>query len=189
MKFRKLLRGTAVVGAAAVLAACETTPVQPSENFVGDTVVVTDYASFYRLGPQQAGGPDRTLRNGERVMLMRKEFGYSRVQLSDDQIGYIANEDLQPAPPEPRRRRGESRSFTGSSRGGESSAEYFDDIALPDPSLDILPEDVPIEPLPDLVPESVDPTPAPTPAPTPEPVKESLPAPASEEAPPVSTST
>jgi len=181
------MRVSSAVWAAALCAACQTTPIQPSENFVGDTVVVTDYASFYRLGPQQAGGPDRTLRNGERVMLLRKEFGYTRVQLSDDQIGYIANEDLQAAPPEPRRRRGESGSVPGPPRGSQSSGEYFDDIALPDPSLDILPEDVPVEPLPDLVPESVDPAPAPTPAP--EPVKETLPVPSSETAPPVSTST
>ena len=85
---------------------CETLPLEPSPDFLGDTVIVTDYAQFFRLGPQQAGGADLSLRTGEFVMLQRKEFGYSRVQLEDGQVGYMANEDLQPAPPEPRRKRG-----------------------------------------------------------------------------------
>jgi len=149
--------------AAAVLlllpAACETTPLEPSENFTGDMVVVTDYASFYRFGPQQAGGATRSLRTGERVMLLRKEFGYSRVQLEDDQVGYMANEDIQAAPAEQRRRRftrAEEQPQTQRSRGNRAPRVYEDDLyrdlALPDPNLDLLPDDLPLEPLPDLLP-------------------------------------
>lgn len=151
-----------------MLPACETVPVEPSDSFTGDMVVVTDYASFFRLGPQQAGGADRSLRTGDRVMLLRKEFGYSRVQLVDDQVGYMANEDIQPAPPEPRRRRGPVRDEPRRS-GSRSQPVYeddlYNDILLPDPNLDILPEDIPLEPLPDLLPETVDdPKPLPSPA-------------------------
>jgi hypothetical protein len=163
-------------------AGCETVPVEASDNFVGDMVVVTEYASFFRLGPQQAGGADRSLRTGERVMLLRKEFGYSRVQLEDDQVGYMANEDIQPAPPEPRRK--PDRRKPGASGGGGRVYEddNYSDIPVADPNLDIMPEDVPIEPLPDLLPEAVDapaplPPPSPTPAPSPSPVASPAPSP------------
>ena len=143
-------------------AGCETTPMEPAPDFVGDTVIVTDYSQFFRLGPQQAGGADLSLRTGERVMLQRKEFGYSRVQLEDGQVGYIANEDLQAAPPEPRRkfglreksgRRGDTSSGRGRQSAPVSEEDYSDaDIALPDPNLDIMPEEIPLEPLPEIAP-------------------------------------
>ena len=184
--------------AAAVLlllpAACETLPVEPSENFTGDMVVVTDYASFYRLGPQQAGGANRSLRTGERVMLLRKEFGYSRVQLEDDQVGYMANEDIQAAPAEQRRRRFSraEEQQTQRSRGSRAPRVYEDDLyqdlGLPDPNLDLLPDDLPLEPLPDPIPEPVD-LPAPAPTPPPQPVREGLPEIKPATPPPVSTST
>ena len=140
-------------------AGCETVPPEPSPDFVGDTVIANDYAQFFRLGPQQAGGADLSLRTGEFVMLQRKEFGYSRVQLEDGQIGYMANEDLQPAPPEPRRkfglrekagRSGEASSPRSRQRSSAAAEEEFidADIALPDPNLDIMPEEIPLEPLP-----------------------------------------
>jgi len=171
-------------------AGCETVPLEPSPDFVGDTVIANDYAQFFRLGPQQAGGADLSLRTGERVMLQRKEFGYSRVQLEDGQIGYMANEDLQPAPPEPRRKFGlrekpgrSSDSSSSRSRQRSSSAaeeEFIDtDIALPDPNLDIMPEEIPLEPLPP-VPTSPVPNEPPN-QPKREPVK--IPVPGSEPAP------
>ena len=183
---------------------CETLPLEPSPDFLGDTVIVTDYAQFFRLGPQQAGGADLSLRTGEFVMLQRKEFGYSRVQLEDGQVGYMANEDLQPAPPEPRRKRGLRSAAANDGARGDTprrtkrsahtySDEVFDDIALPDPNLDIMPEDVPLEPLPELIPAPVDqpartPTKIPLPGSAPAaPALESLPAPEAT-APPVSTS-
>ena len=146
---------------------CETVPLEPSPNFVGNMVVSTEYAQFFRLGPQQAGGADLSLRSGKLVMLQRKEFGYSRVQLEDGQVGYMANEDLQPAPPVAPRKRGlRSAAADGRSRNNVSGRvphgaqnydeETFNNIALPDPNLDIMPEDVPLEPLPELIPTPVD---------------------------------
>ncbi len=183
---------------------CETIPLEPSPNFVGNMVVSTEYAQFFRLGPQQAGGADLSLRSGKLVMLQRKEFGYSRVQLEDGQVGYMANEDLQPAPPEPPRKRGlRSAAADGRSRNNVSGRaprgaqdydeEILNNIALPDPNLDIMPEDVPLEPLPELIPAPVDePARVPTKIPLPDaapsaPALENLPAPDAP-APPVSTS-
>ena len=202
MKNRPSKISSALAGLAALLfvAGCETTPLEPSPNFMGDMVINTDYAQFFRLGPQQAGGADLSLRTGECVMLQRKEFGYSRVQLEDGQVGYMANEDITPAPPEPRRKRGLQSATTSTEPGkrGKRSAQTYDDdlyedIALPDPNLDIMPEDVPLEPLPDLLPSSVDkperaPTKIPAPGPAPAPVREGLPESTQQDAPPVSTS-
>ena len=72
-------------------------------------------------------------------------------------LGKVANEDLQPAPPTPRRRLGRNNApaSTGSSRGTRSSRsapedDLYDQIV--DPNLDLLPEDLPLEPLPELTP-------------------------------------
>lgn len=202
------LRDCALLSILLGAAGCETVPLEPSPEFVGDMVVSTDYAQFFRLGPQQAGGADLSLRTGERVMLQRKEFGYSRVQLEDGQVGYMANEEIQPAPPEPKGRkglydRGRGEKTKRGKRGAQpQEEEIYDEIVLPDPNLDIMPEDLPVEPLPDLVPAPVD---KPEDKPQREPVKVQVPAPPApagqtppaeapaeapaEKAPPVSTST
>jgi hypothetical protein len=172
-------------------AGCETMqPLTPSPDFVDDTVIVSDFAQFFRLGPQQAGGADLSLRTGERVMLQRKEFGYSRVQLEDGQVGYMANEDLQPAPPEPRRKfglrekpdsRGDDSAPRRKQRGPASEEDFTDaDIPLPDPNLDIMPEEIPLEPLPEVPPP---PPLEPANQPIREPVKVPLPGPEPDAAP------
>ena len=203
-KTRPSVLAAAVLALILSVTGCETLPLEPSPNFVGNMVVSTEYAQFFRLGPQQAGGADLSLRSGKLVMLQRKEFGYSRVQLEDGQVGYMANEDLQPAPPVAPRKRGlRSAAADGVSRNSgsgrvQSGAQNYDEeifrnIALPDPNLDIMPEDVPLEPLPELIPTPVDeparvPTKIPLPnAATSAPALENLPAPEAT-APPVSTS-
>lgn len=190
----KALRALLPILACFCVAGCETTPVEPFPEFNSDMEVITDYAQFFRLGPQQAGGADRSLRQGERVMLHRKQFGYSRVQLENGQIGYMANEDIQPAPPEPRAPAGRRGAAPARSSGADTSwdDDRFDDFSNLNPSLDILPEDVPLEPLPDLMPDPADlmisPPVVPAPVPDPTPIREIIPAPAPETS-PVSTST
>jgi hypothetical protein len=197
MKFSVFIKGAALAASTALLvAACETVPMEPSPDFVPDMVVATDYAQFFKLGPQQAGGADFSLRAGETVMLQRKEFGYSRVQLENSLVGYMANEDITPAPPpekpKPGKRKTGTRSGSSSGSRGASAAveEDFVDLPLQDINLDILPEDVPLEPLPDLAPEppTQAPSSAPAPAPEPTPIRESIPEAAPDTA-PVSTST
>ena len=188
----KSIRGLCVA-ATSFLVACQTVPEGPAPDFVPDMVVGTDYALFFRLGPQQAGGADLSLRTNENVMLLRKEFGYSRVQLENGLVGYMANEDIQPAPEPPPDQ--ERKRLSKKKKSGRSSSQNYEDyeenIPIPDPNLGLMPDDVPLEPLPDLLPENIDvPAPAPAPTPPPEPVKErGVPEADEEPAPPVSTST
>jgi hypothetical protein len=64
-------------------------------------VVRRQDAPFYRYGPQQAQPPEARLDKGERVLRLRAELGFSLVQLQSGPTGYVANEDLAPAPPLP----------------------------------------------------------------------------------------
>jgi hypothetical protein len=150
---RRLLVATVILA----VTGCETTPVVVSGAFQADSVVSLDQASFYIYGPQQAGGPSRKLPINEGVMVLRKGFGYSQVRLSDEEVGYMANEDLQPAPPTPRRRLGRNNNSAASTTRSSRTARSFapeDDLyeQIADPNLDLLPEDLPLEPLPELVP-------------------------------------
>ena len=181
----------------ALLAGCETVPMEPSPNFIGDMVVASDYAQFFRLGPQQAGGADLSLRTGERVMLQRKEFGYSRVQLENGLVGYMANEDIAPAPPNPSLRRSNaSRAPAPAAATVERSLTTT--ISTPTyrcriPISTSCPKISRSSPCPDLLPEPDEtvrnPAPTPGPAPQPTPIKESIPGTAPDAPPPVSTST
>ncbi len=54
---------------------------------------------FYRFGPQQGYGPDESLPKDTLMALIRPSFGYCKVQLLDgDKEGYVAAEDIKPAP-------------------------------------------------------------------------------------------
>jgi len=79
-----------------------TTPAGEVTNESGQTLYVTkaDFTPLYRSGPQQPGGPDQSLPKDTLVALLKKGFGYSRVQLDGGLDGYVATEDLQLAPPE-----------------------------------------------------------------------------------------
>ncbi len=57
---------------------------------------------MYRYGPAQGFGADFNLTKGQRVVMMRREYGYSRVMTDEGQSGYVATEDLVPAPPAPK---------------------------------------------------------------------------------------
>lgn len=56
---------------------------------------------FYKFGPVQPTGPDLALYQGQRVTMLRRQFGYSHVALETGQTGYVATEDMAPAPPDP----------------------------------------------------------------------------------------
>ena len=64
-------------------------------------VVSEEKAPFFSKGPAQAKGPDAMLANGDEVEVLRKEFGFSFVQLDNGQTGYVANDALVKAPPRP----------------------------------------------------------------------------------------
>lgn len=52
---------------------------------------------MFRYGPAQSFGPDFTLKQGQHVVLMRKDFGYSRIMTDEGQTGYVATEDIIPS--------------------------------------------------------------------------------------------
>jgi hypothetical protein len=90
-----------------LLALCETGCSTPESATTAATsnsgqfyVVSAKEAEFFRYGPQQANGPDEKLAQGTLVTVVRPAFGYSKVQLSNGLQGYIASQDIHPAPPE-----------------------------------------------------------------------------------------
>lgn len=118
-----------------------------------EQVVIRDFASFYRFGPAQPRGADAALPVNTRVKLLRKEMGYSLVMLSDTRTGYVANEDLVPAPPRPPEAEvaatgNSQRRESGSSSRPRYTGPQVNDSPLPEPlppaelDLDIGPEDV-----------------------------------------------
>lgn len=101
-------------------------------SVAGPYVVNVKQTPFYRYGPAQATGPDFNLDLGQRVTVIRRDYGFSRVTLETGQVGFVANEDILPAPasgrkpsnstsPRGERRQGPTLSRSGSN-GGPSSA-------------------------------------------------------------------
>jgi hypothetical protein len=82
-----------------LLTGCATSnePMPPSNKYM----VSVKSAQFYKSGPAQAFGADMTLTQGQKVTMVNREFGYSKVVLEDGTSGYMATEELKPAPPEP----------------------------------------------------------------------------------------
>ena len=78
------------------LSACGTS--RPAK---GDTyyAVSAKMAQVYRFGPAQPTGADALLKQGQRMIMLRQEFGYSRVMTDDGMTGYVANDLITPAPP------------------------------------------------------------------------------------------
>ena len=78
-----------------ILNACATKPVQPTAY-----IVSAPKAAFYKYGPAQSNGPDLQLLKGRKLTLMGRSYGFSEVMTEDGTSGYIANEDIKPAPKE-----------------------------------------------------------------------------------------
>ena len=90
----------------------------------GFFVVSSHAAEFFKYGPAQSFGPDFMLKKGERVTMLNRDWGFSRVQTENGVAGYIATEDIEPAPAPPAPRIASTRSSAlpiGTSRGGSSS--------------------------------------------------------------------
>ncbi len=60
--------------------------------------VTADKTPFYRYGPQQGNGPDQSLPKDTLMTLIRPSFGYCKVHLAAGEEGYVASEDIRPAP-------------------------------------------------------------------------------------------
>lgn len=64
-------------------------------------VVKSAKSEFYKYGPAQANGADMSIDRGTAVTMVRRDFGFSQIRLADGTIGYVATDDLKPAPPPP----------------------------------------------------------------------------------------
>jgi len=161
-------RGLIVLSAVFFLGGCATQTFAP--DVAPEYVVIRDFTPFYRLGPQQARGPDASLRAGNRVKLLRREMGYSLVQLEDLRTGYVANENMAVAPPRPPEQvKQEAETAAAKKRGGKRGDEgplysgpQVNDTPLPDPN--VPPPDLNVEP--EVVPKNL-PAPDATPSTTP----------------------
>ncbi len=114
--------------------------------------VSADKTPFYRYGPQQGNGPDESLPKDTLMTLIRPSFGYCKVQLvAGSKEGYVASEDIKPAPPTL------VASLTKPvATPGASSVENFDMHSSEPPPPETLPD-------PDLPPAADAPAPAATP--------------------------
>jgi hypothetical protein len=97
MKLRQLFP---IAAASLLTTGCESSK-QP-KIFSGTTnswySVAASQTPFYRHGPQQGNGPDMQLPRDSIMKVIRPSFGYVKVQLQDGENGYVANEDIRPAP-------------------------------------------------------------------------------------------
>ena len=134
-------------------AGCVSTgPQPPTDKFL----VSVPKAQFYKYGPAQAFGADFNLEKGQRVTMLKREFGYSQIQLADGQTGYVATDEIAPAPPPPPPPRSTPRPRSGRGDGGRPRRSNVQPVTE-DPLFDIT--DIPL-PMPE------DPSTAPA-APTP----------------------
>jgi len=168
-RFQTFLCGAArllfLLAIAFFLGGCATETFAP--DVAPEYVVIRDFTPFYRMGPQQGRGPDTSLRTGTRVKLLRREMGFSLVQLEDLRTGYIANENMTVAPPRPPEQIKQDEEVAairkrGGRRGDDGplySGPQVNDTPLPDPN--VPPPDLNVEP--EFVPNNI-PAPDATPA-------------------------
>ena len=145
----------AIIGLATGVTSCAKGKVALKPNSGKYYAVSAEKTGFYRYGPQQGNGADQQLPRDTLLTLVRTSFGYCKVQLTNGGEGYVAREDIRPAPPTL------IAALTAPPPTPASSAEQFDlnsvDPRLAPPSDDL--------PAPDLPP--VDETPAESTEPTP----------------------
>lgn len=147
----RLIQATALGLVAMLLASCAATATYTADT-APEYIIIKGYSPFYKLGPMQ-GRPDASLPLDTRVKLLRNDAGYSQVQLDDARTGYVANENMAPAPPRPPTPPADA-AVTGSGRkkgnrpnSPSYTGEQLNDIPLPDvnvpaPDLNIGSEDI-----------------------------------------------
>ena len=64
-------------------------------------MVTAPRSQFYKYGPAQAFGADMVLPHGQKVTMLETSFGYSKVMTAEGISGYVASDEIEPAPPEP----------------------------------------------------------------------------------------
>ncbi len=137
----------AVLGVA-LLASCASRGGNPvaKENKGKIFAVSVEQTSFFRYGPQQGNGPDQTLPKDTLMTLIRPSFGYCKVHLMAGAEGFVASEDIRPAPP--------TLLAALNPPAPVPEAEHFDMQSSEPPPPESLPD-------PDLPPASAEPLPEP----------------------------
>ena len=128
------------------LNACSTAGSRSTQ--AGRYIVSVPKASFYKYGPAQSVGPDFQLPKGQTLTVLQHSFGFSHVLTDDGTDGYVANDEIKPAPPQPTAAAPQNPFPTSPSKGGKSHRNNGGD---PSPGLDM--NDVPLP--------STDPAPSP----------------------------
>lgn len=150
-------RSCFLLSTAVFLGGCATQTFAP--EVAPEYVIIRDFSPFYRMGPQQGRGPDASLRTQTCVKLLRREMGYSLVQMEDLRTGYVANENMTVAPPRPAAQvKQEAEIAAMKKRGGHRgddgplySGPQVNDTPLPDPN--VPPPDLNVEP--EVVPKNI----------------------------------
>lgn len=157
---RFILSACVVFGVAAGLCSCAATPNPRAGRFV----VSAAKSSFYKYGPAQTFGPDFALVKGQKLTLVEENYGYSRVMLDDGTAGYVATEDIAPAPKEiapadaPRLASRRSGGGPDAMYGGPNrKSRPVDRVENSSPLFDVF--DVPLPTNPDSAPEAPKPAP------------------------------
>jgi len=149
-QLRMIFRGCFLAVVLGFLAGCATESYAPDS--APEFIVTREYTPFYLVGPMQVNGPDGSLPTNTRVKVLKKEMGYYLVLLDDKRTGYVAGENLAPAPPLPPPPAADNSSGGKKRRGAGTGPKYTgeqnNDIPLPDPNvpppdLNVAPEEVP----------------------------------------------
>jgi hypothetical protein len=144
----KRLLQFSVVLVACLLGACSSGRSTALRKSSGKFFAVSaDQTSFYRFGPQQGNGPDESLPKDTLMTLIRPSFGYCKVQVvGTSKEGYVASEDIKPAPPTL------IAALNAPAPGSSSDRESFDVRSTEPPPPEALPD-------PDLPPAAAEPSP------------------------------
>lgn len=138
------LKAFAVYATAVLMMGCALRPRLPKLSFGAGTklyAVTASKAAFFHYGPLQGNGPDMQLPRDTLMTLIRPSFGYCKVHLTSGEEGYVAAEDIKPAPP----------ALVAAVTGPPPAAavahvgrgQQFD-LNSTDPRLDVPPEDLPM---------------------------------------------
>ncbi|MGA7393031.1 MAG: hypothetical protein WBL40_12480 [Terrimicrobiaceae bacterium] len=91
------MRAVLLLGGLLAFSACATKTFSPDQ--APEYTITRSFTPFYSERPVEGATTDVSLSEKTRVKLLRKETGYSRVQLEDSREGYVANKNMVVAPP------------------------------------------------------------------------------------------
>jgi hypothetical protein len=148
---------------AAGMSGCSTS--QQAESAGRYFEVTAEQTPFYKTGPGQAGAPDLTLNRGRVVKMVKRGFGFSLVELESGAQGWIATSDIGLTNSDFSGTTGDNAtlSLRDFDRGAIVERYYVDDegnmqalpteefglpTAPPAPDFDAVPQEVPLESLP-----------------------------------------